>query len=70
MKKLLTGNYYKVKDYQTPLKFIGIFSGDYICDYCNKNHYTKTLPKLYCFEIDKDNFTKYGTKCITKVIDL
>jgi len=68
MIKLVMGNFYKIKGYNYPLKFIGIFEGDYICDLCNKRHYFKTLPLLYWFEVDIDNCAKFGTICIKKVL--
>lgn len=68
MKKLKINTYYKINGYTLPLRFIGIFDGDYTCDYCNKNHYYKTLPKLYWFEVKKDNWLKVGTSCITKIL--
>ena len=61
-------NYYSIQGYEKPLKFMGLLEGDYICDYCNRNHYnSKALPKLYWFEVSKDTYTKYGTSCINKV---
>lgn len=68
MIKLVIDNYYSLKDYDLPLKFKGIIEGDYICDLCNKNHYFKTLPLLYWFEVNKDNCAKFGTSCIKKVL--
>ena len=68
MIKLTINKYYKIKNFNNPLKFIGIYEGDYICDLCNKNHYNKTLPRLYWFAVDKDNHAKYGSICINKVI--
>jgi len=68
MTKLIEGNYYKIKDYNKPLKFIDIIKMNYICDYCNTDHYNKVLPNLYFFEITKNNYTKYGTSCIKKVL--
>lgn len=68
MLKLIPEKYYDIKGFNKPLKFKGIVEGDYICDLCNKNHYFKTLPLLYWFEVDKDNWAKFGTSCIKKVI--
>ena len=71
MIKLIKNKYYSLKGYNSPLRFIGIYKYDYTCDLCNKNHYNnKGLPKLYCFEIGKDNYIKFGTKCILKILKL
>ena len=69
MIKLIENNYYKIKGYKLPLQFKGIVEGDYICDLCNKPHYFKQLPILYWFEVNKDNWAKFGTSCIKKVIE-
>ncbi len=62
------GKFYTIQGYTTPLEFIGIIKGDYVCDHCQKNHADKTLPKLYSFQVSKDNWAKYGTTCIKKVL--
>lgn len=68
MKKLILDNYYYLKGFSLPLKFIGVIKANYTCDLCNKIHYFKTLPLLYCFEVNKDNLGKFGTSCIKKVL--
>jgi len=68
MIKLVIDNFYNIKGYGLPLKFKGIVEGDYICDLCNKSHYFKGLPKLYWFEVNTDNWAKFGTTCIKEVL--
>jgi hypothetical protein len=67
MKKFIAGKFYKIKNFTEKAEFIGIGTGDYICDLCNKNHYNKILPSLYWYKIEKDNFLKFGTSCIKKL---
>lgn len=67
--KLIKGNYYKVKGFDNLLLYTGLSAGDYDCDLCNKNHYNKgKLPLLHWFEVNKDNYAKFGTSCINKVL--
>lgn len=69
MNKLTAGHFYKIDKWADKCEFIGIDKGDYTCDLCNKNHYTvRGLPSLYWFKVCEDNYLKFGTACIKKLI--
>lgn len=66
--KLIKNKKYYLKNYGIA-EYICEDKGDYTCDLCNKRHYYIVLPLLAWFKISEDNFLKFGTSCIKKIIE-